>query len=453
MPTENNADGLGRTRLLPSGRLQTCLLGLVALTWLVGIVLLWSAWPAGIRQLATSAVASYLLAWSLVFIVSRQPRSVTTARFLLMSVALGLVVFVGELTSWIGLIDYRAVFGTYAQEPWARPTERLDPELLHIHRPHTRLRISGPARGDIAVAKCLPLAASSTREYEIVYDRNGFRNRLDRDAVDIAVIGDSFLEAGPDSELLPALLEGLNHVSVANLGQSWYGPQQELVVLKRYAVLLRPRIIVWTFFEGNDLRDVHRYNTSREQWEAISRRLQSPWMRSFGTNALLALHRLGKHCEPAQEAIVQSGLFRTAGGDVRMYFGKAAQPLSGRDRNALEQVRLVFQEAHELSRHHRFHLMVLFIPMKFRVYSDLIRCEPDPGCADWVLNDLPQRLGRLLKAVSPAITYVDLTPHLAAEARKGVLVYPLDDTHWSPAGHRVAAAVVSERLAHVLVPR
>lgn len=431
-------------------RWHVCVLGVVTVTWLVAIALLWVWRTPGFWQLAITIVTSYLLAWSLVFIVSRTARFELGIRFLLTTASLGLIVMACEATALSGLVDYRVVFNTPMLEPWSRPIVRLDPELLHITLSHTRLRIPESAPGSIAIGHCLPPRTNTRREHEIVYDQNGFRNTRDLDVVDIAVIGDSFLEAGKDSELLPALLERLHRVPVANLGQSWYGPQQELAVLRRFAVPLRPKVVVWAFFEDNDLKDVHRYNKSRQQWAAISPRLQSPWMRSFTWNAFLAVHRLGERCEPMP--IGRSGLLRTAGGEARMYFGSPARPLSRRDMDALEQVRLVFQEAHELSRAHRFNLMVLFIPGKFRVYHDLIRCEPDSECADWVINDLPERFSRMLTGVSPAIGYLDLTPLLAAEARKGVLVYPLDDTHWSPEGTRVVAAAASESLAGFIAP-
>ena len=422
----------------------------MTLAWLAGVGLLWLEWPAGIQQLGTAGVVSYLLAWSLVFfIVFRKSLFPLAVRFLVLTASLGLVVIACEVSAWSGLVDYRWVFRTHSPEPWARPQVRLDAELLHIIRPYTRYRISGPAVGDITIARCLPITTNVRWNYEIVYDRNGFRNTQDRDTADVAVIGDSFLEAGQDAELLPTLLERRHQVPVVNLGQSWYGPQQELIVLKRYAVPLRPKAVVWAFFEGNDLQDVHRYNKSRQRWEAISRELQSPWKRSFTVNALLALHRLGVGCQPSPDALGHSGLARTAGGEVRMYFDRPVRSLSKRDLDALEQVRVVFREAYELSRLHRFHLVVLFIPGKFRVYSDLVRCEPDSECADWTTNDLPQRLGRMLTEVSPAIRYVDLTPWLAAEARKGVLVYPPDDTHWSPEGQQVAAVAVSEALSQI----
>lgn len=74
------------------------------------------------------------------------------------------------------------------------------------------------------------------------------------DRADVVVIGDSYVESPmlPGSSLLTTQLSHQLQTSVANLGISGYGPEQELVVLKRYALNLQPKTIVWVFFEGND---------------------------------------------------------------------------------------------------------------------------------------------------------------------------------------------------------
>jgi hypothetical protein len=62
---------------------------------------------------------------------------------------------------------------------------------------------------------------------------------------------------------MPATVARLLDCTVANLGQSAYGPQQELAVLKRFGASLGPRLCIWTFYEGNDLDDVERYEQLR----------------------------------------------------------------------------------------------------------------------------------------------------------------------------------------------
>src|SRR5205823_13062293 len=118
----------------------------------------------------------------------------------------------------------------------------------------------------------------------------GFRNVRDLREAKVVVLGDSFVEGGlvAADNLMTATLERLLGCNVANLGQSAYGPQQELAVLKRYAGPLRPRLCIWTFYEGNDLEDVERY-------EQLARSGLPPGVhstprdRSFGRNVQAAL--------------------------------------------------------------------------------------------------------------------------------------------------------------------
>jgi len=81
----------------------------------------------------------------------------------------------------------------------------------------------------------------------------------------------------------------------------------------------------------------------------------------------------------------------------------------------------------------------MFVPTSFRVYHDLIVCR---DCGEGV-DDLPGRIERSLSGVSPRIAYLDLTTSLREAARRGELVYRPDDTHWTAAGHRVAAEALS----------
>src|SRR6202007_1843538 len=116
-------------------------------------------------------------------------------------------------------------------------------------------------------------------------------NELDLKHADIIVIGDSIVEGltVSNSQLMTSVLAHLRRQVVANLGQSAYGPQQELVVLKRYGLPLQPRTVVWMFFEGNDLSDVIGY------WDAM-RHPPGFWSsfvgRSFTRNVVKAIKHL-----------------------------------------------------------------------------------------------------------------------------------------------------------------
>ena len=97
----------------------------------------------------------------------------------------------------------------------------------------------------------------------VVYDSDdmGFNNPADLwrriEPMEIAVIGDSFVHgycvAPPKS--LVALVRA-RHPLTLNLGMSGNGPLIELALLREFAPLLRPRHVVWVFYEGNDIENL-----------------------------------------------------------------------------------------------------------------------------------------------------------------------------------------------------
>src|SRR5262249_43719955 len=155
--------------------------------------------------------------------------------------------------------DYGRNFGTADNDTWqqlAAGVNRWDRDLIHIHIPHSRF--VGAVAGNLAY---FGIPAPTQYHVDIAYDKNGFRNDVDLTSADSGAIGDSFVEAAlvPQSQTVITQLARHLNVSVANLGQSHYGPQQELVVLQRYGIPLSPKIVIWFFFGGNDLVDIDAY--------------------------------------------------------------------------------------------------------------------------------------------------------------------------------------------------
>src|SRR5262245_25129458 len=134
-------------------------------------------------------------------------------------VSLGLI----ETLAALRLVDYRVVFSTYGSKAWENPSNRLDPELMHVHRAHDHY--NGRLPGDLVA--WLGIRTDRLYDYDVKYDRNGFRNDRDLDAADIVLIGDSFVEGAivPYDSIASSRLARLFDVPVLNLGQSGYGPQ------------------------------------------------------------------------------------------------------------------------------------------------------------------------------------------------------------------------------------
>jgi hypothetical protein len=367
--------------------------------------------------------------------------SKTVPRILLALASVALVLFCIELPALTGMLDYRTVIGPYHM--WWAPNVK-DPELLAIHRPHARQ--TGEARGgDSSSSYQIPLADQTQFRWDVTYDRHGFRNREELQSADIVVIGDSFVEGLTvnDGELATSQLSRLQGKVVANLGQSTYGPLQELIVFKRYGLPLHPRAVVWMFFEGNDLQDVIAYRHDVDHpatyWHAV-------WARSFTRSAYLTVKRLID--PPAKPpGVKRSGVLQTADGKpMTAYFMYRSKPLSSEELQAVDQTVQTLAAVEKLCAAQQMQLIFAFVPTKFRVLHDMCQFPADSECRAWAPTDLPERLQSGLRAAAPAIEFLDLTPYLTAAAQQGELPYYLDDEHWSPAGHTAAALAINSHL-------
>ena len=91
-------------------------------------------------------------------------------------------------------------------------------------------------------------------------DEFGFNNPIGQhvpDTIDVALVGDSMVH-GTTVEPLENLAGWLRRsgYKVLNLGQGGSGPLLELAILGEYALPLRPKRVVWLFYEGNDFRNL-----------------------------------------------------------------------------------------------------------------------------------------------------------------------------------------------------
>ncbi len=374
----------------------------------------------------------------------RCARRVRLRRVLLASFSLALCVGVLELPAALGWIDYRLVLPV-AINPDDRenPRCRLEPERIHAHLPNDRF--VGRVQGNLA----LDYGLKDARLYEVDvrYDRNGFRNESDIEQADVVVIGDSFAEAAlvPVPCVASSLLAESLSASVLNLGHIAYGPQQELVVLKRHGLPAKPKVVVWIMYEGNDLSDFVYFEGTMAHWDEHVAARHSFARRSWTRNLLQSLPKVRWTPRVDPEVGRRHSALLKANGE-RMYFRDSGAALTPGQRRALAGTQDVFQEASRLCADQGVRFVLAFAPIKYRVYRNLIDAESDSEVAGWPEpNDLPERLAQW--CVASGIPFLDLTPGLTDASRRGTLTYFLDDTHWTRGGNAAAAGALHELIS------
>jgi hypothetical protein len=270
---------------------------------------------------------------------------------------------------------------------------------------------------------------------------NGFRNSADLDEAAVALIGDSFVEAGlvPEAAIVASQLRERLGVTVANLGVTMYGPQQELAALRRFGLRLNPRLVLWFFFEGNDLSEATTYDRRRE---TVQEDFSSFQRRSFLENAANCLIEWTSPKRPPNNGDLYSCEVRHNESTARMYFRYPGRLLSTNDFHGLGLIKDILLTAFKLTKDNGSEFVLFYVPTKFRVYQ--AQCAVFPANSftkNWRLNDLPDRLRSWGK--EQGIPFLDLTPALQEHAAEKKLLYFLDDSHWNQLGNEVAAAIVA----------
>jgi hypothetical protein len=366
-------------------------------------------------------------------------RSEHFARFLLVAGSCAAALMLLELPALFHIVDYRNVIG-------ANPLHSNyidDPELVNIHRPNSRL--TGSATGGLAPKVYdIPVSEQTVYRWDVRYDRNGFRNAADLTSADTVVIGDSFVEGTviPDAQLMTSLLTNPRGKAVANLGHNGYGPQQELAVLRRYGVPLHPQTVIWVFSEGSDIGDAAAYGM-------LARRVTNFWPafleRSFTKNALRQLIR-----DRRPPATKGQGILHSAHGTLKIYFTYAdaysANRLPKASSPGLEETTRTLAAAANLCAAPACRLIFVYAPDKFRVFHDFCTFPPNSDWRNSTLNNLPERMRKIVESISPGIGYIDLTPALMDDVRSGGIPYQIDDSHWNAEGQRIAAKVIDDYL-------
>jgi hypothetical protein len=257
-----------------------------------------------------------------------------------------------------------------------------------------------------------------------------------------------------DQETTASVLQAELAKPVANLGVAGYGTMHELVVLKREAPRLRPSVVVWFFFEGNDLYDDWRYERTLKSLASTNARSYAPgqpttrahtWrQRSLAGNFLRLLRAWSDPLIPNR--VPYFGWLTTPSTERQTiaFADCAAVPWSPWLADRWRQTQAAFEEGARFCRQQGIHLILCYVPDKFRVYRPFVEFRPDSPCQQWAPWPLPADFAEFCRAAQ--IQFLDLTGPLQESVRQGGMPYAPADSHWGAEGHKLVARTLHDQL-------
>jgi hypothetical protein len=319
------------------------------------------------------------------------------------------------------------------------------------------------------------------------FDKWGFRNRSVPETVDIVAVGDSHTYGNTARlvESWPYVLGQLTGRSVYDMALGGYGPNQYFYLSNTKALTLKPRMIIWGLYMGDDFEGAYSMTYGFEHW-AYLRELPTqkvdPDVWEEAPPSGPSWHRKIRGWLSQHSVIYQLVFHTSLGGRLKgelqirnaaqLYPGlatslivpeknilEAFRPkgiLKGLDQgnpNIREGMRITFEllrEMKEICQQNHVQFMVVVIPTKELVFSEYLEHNtkiPLDDVIDKLLVNERSALQQTFKFLTDSnIAYVDPLPALKRSVSRGLYTGSAGDMHPNKNGYRVIAEAVSEEL-------
>lgn len=288
-------------------------------------------------------------------------------------------------------------------------------------------------------------------------DMEGFRNNLDIHTADLIVIGDSYTEAGnlPEKETFVSLLGRRLDIQTRNLARAGYTASTELIVLTKYGLKCQPSTVIWQLAESNDLFGEILYQSwilagrppyfNFEKKERITR-LNAWKCRSPIYRIISHFRKTGLKEWPFSGMFLDS---RNNEHEIRFH------EFPGKDHVAYRHpgwptLAKALATGRALCKRNGIELIVLLIPMKYRVMKDYVHLT-DAGVE--IVRDshefpLEHTMSGQLEVLCKnlGIPFIDATIPLQRATAAGKIVYLPFDDHLSKEGHKIIADLIVQTL-------
>ena len=317
------------------------------------------------------------------------------------------------------------------------------------------------------------------------FDRLGFRNRKVPETADIVAVGDSHTY-GNTARMVdswPYVLGRLVDRQVYNMGVGGYGPNQYFYLSKTKALSLKPKMIIWGLYMGDDfenafsmtygldywkyLRKLPRQKVEPNIWEAPPndtrvKRIRI-WLSRHSVIYQLAFHvgfggRLKGEIQIKNAAQLYPG-FATSLIVPEKNILEAFRPkgvlfgLDEEDPHVREGIRITFEllkEMNEICQQNQIQFMVVVIPTKEMVFSEYLehneKLPLDDVIDKLLVNERLARAQTFKFMTDSNISYVDPLPTLKRSVGEGLYASSAGDMHPNKNGYRVIGEAAAEHL-------
>jgi lysophospholipase L1-like esterase len=434
---------------------------MLAATYALPVLVLWGATAVLSRRtdlwsiLATRTLfdwavpATLVAAGGIVVTLARKPRTAALA-CIMVALTLAAIVGLAEAMTALRLAHWGLIAEKIAGEDrifsWAFTP---DAELGWRRRPNDRF--ADPALSDIESGWAIPASRNETLTYQ--YDKWGYHNPESRDRADVVLIGDSYVEGAYNhgNENVARRLEARLGRPVMNMGVAGYGTKQQYAVLEKDAVRFAPRVVLFFFFEGNDLYDdatIESMQGAAPDEGANPRQGLAhthEWdRRAFVPNLLRLLRRWSDPVLPNHAPYF--GIARTPphAGETVLFADYAAVTWTSFEERRWAIAAETMAKAADFARERGAEIAFLFIPIKFRVYRDHVDIPADSPMRSWGVWPTRERFAAFCAA--HAVPCIDLTGEFEAAVAAGGMPYARADTHWSAEGHDLVAKRIAAEI-------
>lgn len=287
------------------------------------------------------------------------------------------------------------------------------------------------------ISNKLTVVCNEGGEYFIYQsDRYGFNNpgsvwdkNKDNEKTEWILIGDSFAHGAcvkPD-ENIAAHIRSNTNFSVINLGFGANGPLLELATLKEYASPRKPKILLWFYYEGNDLS--YNLPTMRSS-TLLMKYLQKDFSQELMTKQSIidsALIDLVSNSEPdalsnALDIIIQ--LLKLSNVRSKLNFNKNDVIVDPLFTNIL-------REARNLVASWDGELYFIYLPTKERYSKDIVS------------HKTFQRRNEIMDLVKTLnIPLIDMHSTVFSKQPEPLSLFPSFGPHYNPKGYRLVAQAV-----------